>query len=179
MKAHLDSSDLGGGEWGCAFFDLGSTIHKGGNMEPEFWWIWVVLGILLVVFEIFTARFIVMWFGIAAIVTAIPVHLGASWEFIIGTYAASVLLLTLFVRKITLDFMSKNSRELDTNANSLLGSIGVVTEEIDYVKGTGKVRVGKEIWTAVSEPGDPLTLDTKVRVVRTQGVKLIVEKEND
>jgi inner membrane protein len=148
-------------------------------MEPGFWWIWVVVGILLIVLEIFTTGFVVMWFGIAAIVTAIPVYLGASGELIISTYAASVFLLTLFVRKITINFMSKNYRQLDTNVNSLLGSTGVVTQDIDYVKGTGKVRVGKEIWTAVSEQGNSLKLDTKVRVVRVQGVKLVVEKENE
>lgn len=52
-------------------------------MGPEFWWVWVVAGILLIIFEIFTAAFIVMWFGIAAILTAIPVYFGASIEAII------------------------------------------------------------------------------------------------
>jgi len=146
-------------------------------MEPQFWWAWVVVGILLVVLEIFTAGFIVMWFGIAAIVTALPVGLGAPPAVIIATYAISLLILTVFVRKITIGFMSRGSGTLGTNVDALLGCAAVVVEEIDPIKGTGQVRVRKEVWTAVRERNEPLPVDSIVRIVGIQGAKLVVEKE--
>jgi len=147
-------------------------------MESEYWWIWVVFGILLIVFEIFTAGFIVLWFGIAAIITALPVYFGASAGVIIATYGVSILILTVHVRKITIDMMSKRSKMLKTNADAVLGSLGVVVEEVDPIQGTGQVRVGKEIWTAHHEGSEKLAVNTQVKVLRIEGAKIIVRKEN-
>ena len=47
-------------------------------MASELWWVFVVAGIGLIISEIFIPGFVVMWFGVAAIITAIPVYLGAS-----------------------------------------------------------------------------------------------------
>ncbi len=148
-------------------------------MEPKFWWVWVVAGILLIVLEIFTVGFIVMWFGIAAIITAIPVYLGSSIEIIVATYGLSVLLLTVFVRRISLDYMSPTSKALNTNADDVLNSSGIVVEEIDPIKGKGQVRVRREVWTASSQNGVNLPVDTVVRVLKVEGVKLIVTKEKE
>lgn len=118
-----------------------------------------------------------MWFGIAAIITAGPVYFGASIELIVATYGLSVLFLTLFVRKITLDYMSHASKGLNTNATAIVNSSGVVVQEIDPIKGTGQVRIGREIWTAVSEGKKKLAMDTEIRVISIQGAKVIVEEE--
>lgn len=146
-------------------------------MQPEFWWVWIVMGIILIGVEIITPGFIVMWFGVAAVIAALPVYLGASPEIVVATYAASLLLLSTFVRKITINLMSSNKSCIGTNADSVLGASGVITEEIDPTKGTGKARVGKEIWSAMSISGETIPIDSKVVVDRVEGVKILVHEE--
>jgi len=147
-------------------------------MLENFWWIYVVIGILLIAVEIFTTSFIVMWFGIASIITAIPVYFDAPTKVVVFTYALSLLILTIFVRKITMDWFMKGEKSIATNINSLKGKIGFVTEEIDLLKATGQVKVGKEIWSAISEDSNDISIDTKIIVVKPEGAKLIVKKES-
>ena len=146
-------------------------------MFENFWWAYVAVGILLIAVEIFTFNFILMWFGIASIITAIPVYFDASTKIVIFTYAISLLVLTTFIRKITMGWFMKGETDIPTNINSLIGAIGYVTETIDMIKSTGQVKIGREIWSAVSEDGYEISTDTKISVLKIDGVKLIVKKE--
>lgn len=140
------------------------------------WWVFVTVGILLMAMEIITPGFIVMWFGIATIVAAIPVYFGASTSVVLITFAVTLLILTVFVRRIfTNRFAGKGG--VRTNASSLIGERGVVIEPIDPLKATGKVRVRKEVWSAGTKSGNPIGVDQIVVVQAIEGVKLLVAKE--
>lgn len=140
------------------------------------WWVFVTVGILLMAMEIITPGFIIMWFGIATIVAAIPVYFGASTSVVLITFAITLLILTVFVRRIfTNRFAGKGG--IRTNASSLIGEKGVVIESIDPLKATGKVRVRKEVWSAGTKSGKPINVDQIVVVQAIEGVKLLVEKE--
>ena len=146
-------------------------------MFENLWWVYVSIGILLIGLEIFTPNFIIMWFGIASIITAIPVYYDASAKTIIFTYAITILILTTFVRKITMDWFSKGDKQIPTNTDSLSNKSGIVTEEINLIQSTGKVQVGKEIWSAISDTKEIIPINTVVKVKKPDGVKLIVIKE--
>lgn len=140
------------------------------------WWLFVTVGVLLMALEALTPGFIIMWFGIAFVVAAIPVYLGASTPVVLITFAITLLLLTVFVRKIFLGERSKH-RGPKTNALSLLGEKGVVIEEINPVKATGLVRIHKEVWTAIPKNSEVIPVDQTIIVQQIEGVKLIVERE--
>ena len=53
---------------------------------------------------------------------------------------------------------------------------GVVTERIDNLNESGAVHVGGKVWSARSESGEIIEAGEKVRSIRIEGVKLIVEK---
>lgn len=60
---------------------------------------------------------------------------------------------------------------------SLPGRVGSVRVALNP---TGTVQLGSELWTATAEPGEePLPVGTPVRVVRVEGVRLVVRKEGD
>lgn len=140
------------------------------------WWVFVTVGILLMAMEVITPGFIIMWFGIATIVAAIPVYFGASTSVVLLTFAVTLLILTVFVRRIfTTRFANKKGSA--TNASSLIGQKGVVVEPIDPIQATGKVRVRKEIWSAVAKSGNIIGVDQIVVVQDIEGVKLLVAKE--
>ena len=58
--------------------------------------------------------------------------------------------------------------------DSVVGSIGRVTADIDNVEARGQVKLGGMEWTARSTSGDPIIVGTEVRVDRVEGVKVYV-----
>ena len=64
-----------------------------------------------------------------------------------------------------------------TNADSIIGSEGFVTEDIDNLSARGQVKLGGMFWSARSTSGDPISKDTKVKVDRIEGVKVFVSPE--
>jgi len=149
-------------------------------MASELWWVFVVAGIGLIISEIFIPGFVVMWFGVAAIITAIPVYLGASTNTVMLVYSVSLILLGIFGRKLAINLL--NSGEDDstkTNAATFVGSIGVVTQEIGVTGIAGRVYVNNESWSAISANGKEIEKDEQVRVLKIDGVKVIVEKKGN
>lgn len=67
-----------------------------------------------------------------------------------------------------------NVRHLPTNADRVLNMIGIVTEDINNIEGTGAVSVGGKIWTARSLTGVNIAKGERVRSKSIEGVKLIV-----
>ena len=57
----------------------------------------------------------------------------------------------------------------------MLGDTGVVTDEINNLENRGLVKVDGKVWTARSSGCDPIPAGAKVRVIRIEGVKAIVE----
>ncbi len=77
-------------------------------------------------------------------------------------------------RPLTKKILSKKKQP--TNADRNIGQIAVVTEEIENLKDKGAVKVNGVVWTAKNTADDPIPAGEKVRILRIEGVKLIVEK---
>ncbi len=65
----------------------------------------------------------------------------------------------------------------NTNIDSLIGKVCIVTKDINNLLNEGQVFVEQNLWSALSE-GDDLIIKEgeKVEVVSIKGVKLIVKK---
>ena len=69
-----------------------------------------------------------------------------------------------------------NSKVEPTNADRIIGTEALVTEDINNIQATGAVRIGGIVWSARSESDTPIPAGTLVRVLRIEGVKVYVEK---
>ena len=58
----------------------------------------------------------------------------------------------------------------------MVGAEGVVLEEIDNVKNTGRVRVKKDEWRADSEMDEIIPEGTRISVMRMDGTHLVVRR---
>ncbi len=67
---------------------------------------------------------------------------------------------------------------LRTNVDALVGKEAVAKTDVDPIDG-GIVKIGSEIWMAKPEDSALLTKGSKVRVIRVEGVSLIVEGVNE
>jgi membrane protein implicated in regulation of membrane protease activity len=137
-------------------------------------WIWVILCAAFIIGEIFTAGFYLFPFavgtGVAAVLTLFKVP---SW----GQWAAFIVLsgvLVVFSRRLV-DKFTKEPPER-TNVDRLIGETGVVTEKIEPLPDTGRVRVKKDEWRATSADHSTIEKDSVVRVVKVEGAHLVVEK---
>ena len=135
-------------------------------------YVWLVLGIALLIGEIFTPGFILACFGVAGMFTSVLAFVGMGWRGqLIGFILATILVLVT-LRPIFL----KVSGKTRTNTEALIGQVGVVRERIVDSSASGRLAVGGEDWRAVSEDGEDIDIDQEVTVVRVEGTKLIVKR---
>ena len=148
-----------------------STFHVSGY--------WLLLFIALIVIEIITLGLTTIWFAGGALAGLIANVCGLSfWPQMMAFVAVSFLLL-FFTRPFAVKYVNKG--HVSTNVDELIGMEGVVLEEIDNLKSTGKVQVRGMEWTARSQDQDKrIEKDKIVEICAIEGVKLIVkEKENN
>ena len=147
----------------------------GGMMQMSVFWL--IAMVVLLIIEAVVPGLISIWFALGALAALISALFHAPiWLQIVWFVAVSVLTLVLtrtLVRKYV------NNRVTPTNADMVIGKDAVVTERIDNLHAKGAVLLDGKTWTARmdqesegAEPGET------VRVLRIEGVKLIVEKRD-
>lgn len=135
--------------------------------------VWVVVMVIFLVIEAATAGLTCIWFAIGALAALIAALFGAPiWLQLVWFFVVSVVTL-YFTRPLVLKYV--NSRSQPTNADMVIGKEALVTEAIDNVEGAGAAAVGGKVWTARSAGGEHIDVGAIVRVLRIEGVKLIVE----
>ena len=132
--------------------------------------------VLLVVFLIAEAacpiHLVSIWFALGALTALLCAALGAPvWLQITLFVAVSGILLAL-LWPLAKKFL--NPQVTATNVDSVIGSVGRVTVDIDNVEALGRVKLGGMDWSARSTSGDPIPAGIEVRVDRVEGVKVFV-----
>ncbi|MGL1891588.1 MAG: NfeD family protein [Spirochaetaceae bacterium] len=137
--------------------------------------LWLIVGIVFIILEMFLPGFIIGFFGIGAIITCLTTLIGITPNFtsqMITFFIVSVVLLLLFQKVLKRKLFG--IKEETTNFNIQIGKIVPVTEFIDPTEGTGKVKYQGAIWSASSE--DKIAPGEKARLVGCDNLTLIVKK---
>ena len=137
--------------------------------------IWLIVAILLIIFEIFSATFGAICFAIGAGFSALFAGLGANvtWQIII--FAVVSLLTFIFLRPVAMRLLEKKSKDVKTNADALVGRKAIVSERIDAAQHTGRVAVDGDDWKAVSEDGSVFEKGAEVEIVKLDSIILTVK----
>jgi membrane protein implicated in regulation of membrane protease activity len=138
--------------------------------------LWVVLVVAFAVLEGLTVGLISLWFSIGSLAGLIAAALGASVVTQVIAFSIVSGVCILLLRPVTRKYLVKKTEK--TNADRIIDAEAVVTEPISNLKGTGRVRVRGESWTARSDDGEEFSEDAQVRVLRIEGVKAIVTRMN-
>ena len=73
------------------------------------YWHWLVLGMILIIAEIFVPSFTILWFGLGAIVVALILlvfpNMSLAWQLAVWAVSSSVLtfLWFIFIKRLMLD----------------------------------------------------------------------------
>lgn len=139
--------------------------------------IWLAILIIFLIGEAITAALTSIWFAAGALAALVCAAVAPDlfWLQLVWFIVISALAL-LFTRPLAKRYFNEKSMKA-TNADRVLEMTGLVKEKVDNLRGTGLVYVGGKDWTARSETGEIIPTDTQVKIVRIEGVKLIVEPQ--
>lgn len=139
------------------------------------WHIWLIIAGVCFIIEMITTGFLVFWFGIGALLTLI-VSLIFPDNIVLQTsvFVISSTLL-MFLTKPFVDKFTKSDKKVVTNAFSIIGKKGIVTQDINEAHSVGQIKVLGEVWSAKTDDGSTIEKGTQIEVIRIDGVKAIVE----
>jgi membrane protein implicated in regulation of membrane protease activity len=141
------------------------------------WIIWLIIGVIFIISEIFTVGFVMMPLGIAALASGLIAYLfpksGLGPQ--LGAFIVAGGVLIFFGQKLA----NKIAKDPDVKvgADRLVGINGLVLEKIDPVRNSGLVRVMQEEWRASSENDITIEKGEKITVVQVDGTHLTVKKQ--
>ncbi len=140
-------------------------------------YIWLALMVIFVIVEAACPLHLVsIWFAAGSLVAALASLL--SWpvwlQILLFVMVSGGLLAGLwpFAKK----FLKPNITK--TNVDSIIGSQGYVTGQIDNIQAVGQVKLGGMEWTARSTSGVNIPVGTLVKVDKIEGVKVFVSTVN-
>jgi membrane protein implicated in regulation of membrane protease activity len=132
------------------------------------WLIWLVLGILLIIAEMLTFTFYLLWLGIGAF-AGMVVALAAPDAWLLQVIVAGAVAIVLTYT--TKPFINRlhGKREFRDPIDDLVGREGEVVEDIG-VSTMGIVRIGTETWSATADT--PIPKGERV-VVKHRGTAVV------
>ncbi|HWN97827.1 MAG TPA: NfeD family protein [Blastocatellia bacterium] len=145
-------------------------------------YLWLILGVLFIVAEIFTTGFVLLWFGVGALIAGLLAFLGLGPPFQVVAFLAVSIALTIASRTIFERVLMRGSpgRELKTGMESLPGRVGVVVTSSEGPLAEGAVRIFGSTWRAFpSKDEGPLREGERVQIDRVEGASVYVRKVDE
>jgi len=136
---------------------------------------WLVLGLALMVLELFNPGAFMLWLGLGALLTAAVVmvvaDLATVWQFIaFGLFSLVAILGYREWRRRNPRIDASDRPLLNRRAAQLVGEVHVLAEPI--VDGRGRLKIGDAFWSVF---GPDQAVGSRIRIVATDGVSLTVE----
>lgn len=126
------------------------------------WLIWIIIGVVLLIAEMTTFTFYLLWLGIGAFAGAlVAVFAPDAWLLQLIVAGAVAIILTFTTKPLTGRFQGKQG--FQDAIDDLVGKQGEVMEDIG-VSTMGIVRIGTETWSATAD--EPITKGEKVLIER-------------
>lgn len=139
--------------------------------------LWLAAAIILGIIEAATVSLTSIWFAIGAVAAMIPAYFGTPLWVQILVFVLVSLICFACTRTFYKDVIKVKKQP--TNADSLIGTDGIVTEDICNIEGKGKVYILGLTWSARSVDGEKILKDTIVKVERIEGATLLVKKNSE
>ena len=140
-------------------------------------WLWLGAMVLFGAVEAATAGLVSIWFVAGSAAALIGALLGAGLGVQVALFVAVSALALAVTRPLVRRYAS--GRAVPTNLDRVLGQTGKVTETVDNENSTSAVYVDGKTWTARSADGAVIPAGSRVEVLRMEGVKLFVKKQEE
>lgn len=144
--------------------------------ETTMYIFWAAAIILFGIAEAVTAQLVSIWFLIGAIAALIAAFCGANLIIQIIVFIAVSILALVITRPLVKKYI--NPKKEHTNADRVIGQVGIVAEDIDNIRATGQVKADGKIWTARATDNSIIPSGCEVIIEKIDGVKLIVKNKS-
>jgi hypothetical protein len=142
-------------------------------LEQLDFWHWWVLGIILIILELFAPGAFFLWMGIAAGLVGLVLVLvpGMAWQYQLIVFAVvSVVSIVAWRSYLNRHPTQTDRPALNMRGEQYVGRVFTLSEPI--VNGAGKIKVDDSMWKI---EGEDCNAGTRVKVIRTEGAVLKVE----
>ena len=142
-------------------------------MEIEMYWIWIIIGVISIIFESLTLQLVSVWFILGSFAALIAYLFDCSfvWQIIIFLSVSFVCLITF----LPLIRNKLKKTHVATNSDAIIGKEAIVIETIDNIKGTGIINVNGSYWSAKTYDNTTILIGEKVIITEISGVKAVVK----
>jgi hypothetical protein len=135
------------------------------------WWHWAVFGIALILAELAVPAFVLVWFGLGALLVSVMVAVvprsGLTAQIALWTLA-SVAMVFLWFRIFRPGFHKTRIGMSDAN---VVGEVGMLTRDVEpFAKGRVRFQkplLGAEVWECIADEG--IRSGERVRVLGVEG----------
>ncbi len=142
------------------------------------WWHWAVAGIVLMLLELAVPAFVLIWFGLGALLVALPVAVLPDF----GLTGQLSLWLLISMALVALWFRvfkpNVHKTRIGMSGPALIGEIGLLVREVaPYTRGEVRFQkplLGTDVWPCIAD--ETLAAGERVRVLAVEGSILKVGK---
>ena len=146
------------------------------ELESVINWIWLIIFIATIVFEMATVELTSIWFSAGSIFALIFSALGLAPAWQIGIFFVTSFILLATVGKYGRKALKNN--KISTNIDSFIGKEIIVLEDADFFH-PGEGKVNGTIWTISCEQNISVAKGDIAVIKEIQGNKLIVVKKEN
>lgn len=141
------------------------------------YWHWLLIGLGLLVLEMFAPGVIFLWMGLAAGSVGVLLYVdpAISWTTQLFVFAVlSVVYVVLGRWWLSKRPLTTDQPRLNRRAEQYIGREFTLAEDME--NGRGKIQVDDSTWKVT---GDDFAAGTRIRVVDVDGVLLVVERVSE
>lgn len=144
-------------------------------MATFIWIMWIAVGVMLIIGEIFTVSFYLCLIGVSCLIAGFfAFFMPLSLAFIpVIIFLISVILLVVFLRPLCLK-MLYNRNAPKSGIDSMIGRIVTAESEISS-ETNGTVKIYSDLWQARTEDGSVIKAGEKAKIIKIDGNTLVVE----
>jgi inner membrane protein len=146
-------------------------------MELE-WWHWVVTGLVLILSELAVPAFVLIWFGVGALVVAGVMIVASPLVLTVQLGLWLVVSLAFVAYWFKIFKPHRHKTRIGLSDPSILGEIGLITQPVaPFQKGEVRFQkplLGTDIWPCIAD--EAIAGGERVRVLAVEGSLLKVTK---
>lgn len=135
---------------------------------------WLILLAAFTIIEAATVQLVSVWFAVGALGALVSSFAHADFKVQVIVFIALSILSLIATRPLVKKFTK--SKLQSTNVDRCLNETAVVVEKIDNLNAKGQVKVNGNIWSARSIDDKIIPENTLVKILKIEGVKVIVEE---
>lgn len=134
--------------------------------------LWLGAFVVFLAIETGTLGLVSIWFAAGALCALLVAWLGGMFWLQVVVFLVVSCVTLASLRPLANKYIAPKITA--TNADRLIGTVAVLSGDVDNIAAKGEVILGGIPWSARSTSGEPIPAGTTVRVDRMEGVRVFV-----